>query len=116
MQRSTIKWDGKAVNARAQAGAVRGLLMAAEYLLSEASAIVPIDEGTLDRSGVASVDPATLTSAVSFDTPYAVKQHENLHYRHAPGRQAKYLEEPFTREAPTMQQIIAVQIRRGLRR
>jgi hypothetical protein len=116
MQRSTVSWNGKAVKGQTDTDVVRGLLMAAEWLVGEASAIVPIDEGNLDRSGVASVDRATLTSAASFDTPYAVKQHENLHYRHAPGRQAKYLEEPWTQGAPTMLQIIAVQARKGMRR
>ena len=48
------------------------------------------------RSGVASPpDPGTLKAAVSFDTPYAVVQHENLTFHHPGGRQAKYLETPL---------------------
>lgn len=116
MQRSTVSWNGKAVKGQTDTDVVRGLLMAAEYLLSQSDEVVPIDEGVLSRSGVASVDRATFTSAVSYDTPYAVKQHENPDYRHAPGRTFKYLETPWTREAAAMAQIIAVQVRKGMRR
>ena len=33
-----------------------------------------------------------LTVVVSYDTPYALKQHEDTRLRHAPGRRAKWLE------------------------
>ncbi len=32
---------------------------------------------------------------MSYDTPYAIRQHEELDYRHAEGRIAKYLELPL---------------------
>lgn len=113
--RTTIQWNGDEILGQSDDDAVRGLLMAAEYLLGESVEVAPLDEGPLIQSANASVDRATLTSAASYDTPYAEKQHENLHYRHAPGRQAKYLEEPWTRNADIMGRIIATQIRKGLR-
>jgi len=113
-QSHTLRWHGEIADARARAGAVRGLRLAAEHLLGASRQLVPLEEGTLERSGVASVDEATLTAAVSYDTPYAVRQHEELTYRHAPGRQAKYLEAPMATEAAVMRDLIAAEIRRAV--
>lgn len=95
-------------------GAVRGLQKAAEHLLGASRQLVPLEEGTLERSGVASVDEDNLRAAVSYDTPYAVRQHEDLTLRHDEGRQAKYLETPMTTEQAAMRDIIAAEIRRSL--
>ena len=98
-----------------RAGAVRGLQLGTEHLLQVSRTQVPIEEATLERSGVASVDPGTLTGAVSYDTPYAVRQHEDLTLRHDDGRKAKYLEDPMKDEAAQIRELIAAQIRRSLR-
>lgn len=71
----------------------------AEYVLGEAVAQVPHEDGDLQSSGKVSVDPATKTAAVSFDTPYAVRQHEDMTYKHDAGRKAKYLEGPMNEAA-----------------
>jgi hypothetical protein len=86
-----------------------------EHLLQVSRERVPIEEATLERSGVVSVDESSMTSAVSYDTPYAVRQHEELSYRHDPGRTAKYLERPLREEKDTILAIIAAQVRRALR-
>jgi len=114
-QRIRLNWNGRRVTEQQRAGAVRGLRMAAEHLLGESRQEVPIEEGTLERSGVASVDEASMRAAVSYDTPYAVRQHEDLDLRHDQGRKAKYLEDPMNRERSTMLEIIAAQIRRSQR-
>jgi hypothetical protein len=108
-------WNGDEVKKRERAGRNRGLRLAAEHLLAESQRIVPIEEATLERSGVASVDESAGQAAVSYDTVYAVRQHEELTWRHDPGRQAKYLETPYVAEAEVMNGIIAAQIRRSLR-
>ena len=115
VQASTVRWNGNLVNAKARAGAVRGLQVATEHLLQASRTVVPIEEGTLERSGVASVDETELKGAVSYDTPYAVRQHEELTWQHDEGRTAKYLEGPALAEADTMLALIAAQIRRALR-
>jgi len=97
-----------------KAGAVRGLTLAGEYVLGESNAVVPIEEGTLERSGTTSVDPAKLQAAVSYDTPYAVRQHEDLSLRHDPGRQAKYLENTMNAEVGAVRKIIADTIKGSL--
>lgn len=113
--RTRVNWNGAQVEAKAKQGLVSGLTMATEHLLAEAKAIVPLEEGTLERSGVASVDRSSMTGAVSFDTVYAVRQHEELTWKHLPGRQAKYLETPAHTERETMQALIAAGVRRALR-
>jgi hypothetical protein len=62
--------------------AVRGVTDAAETLLTEANHTVPHVLGTLERSGTVSVDDAKVAAAVSYDTPYAVRQHEDTGLRH----------------------------------
>ncbi|GAA0934945.1 hypothetical protein [Nonomuraea longicatena] len=94
--------------------AARGLRLGAEHVLQVSRTQVPIDEATLERSGAATVDESQLTAAVSYETPYAVVQHEDLDLKHAPGRKAKYLEDPARDEAETVRALVAAQIRRAL--
>ncbi|MGW1770641.1 hypothetical protein [Streptomyces sp. NPDC002104] len=112
--RARLTWNGAALRGT-RAGAALGLRLAAEHVLEVSRRRVPIEEATLERSGVASVDEDSLTAGVSYDTPYAVRQHEELNYRHDNGRSAKYLEGPLTEEADTVAEIIAAQVRRSLR-
>lgn len=80
-------------------GVDRGLLLGAHHLLGESRKLVPHEEGVLENSGQVSTDEASHTAAVSFDTPYAVRQHEELDYKHDDGRQPKYLEQPMHTES-----------------
>lgn len=114
IQRSIVKWNGAKVDEAIRDAVNKGLLLGAEHLLQVSRDLVPIDEGTLERSGNTSKDEAHLTAAVAYDTPYAVDQHEKLEIRHAPGRQAKYLEQPMATEAQVIQQIIKTTVKREL--
>lgn len=102
------------VSGKARQGTARGLGIAAEHLLGASRQRVPIEEGTLERSGVAQVNASTLEAAVSFDGEYAARQHEELTWRHDPGRTAKYLEGPYEEESATMTALIAAEVRREL--
>lgn len=115
MSRARIRWNGAAAAGAIRAAAVRGARLGAEHLLEVSRQRVPIEEGTLERSGIATVDEASATAVVSYDTPYAVRQHEDLTLRHDEGRTGKYLEDPLREEADTIQRIIAAQVRRALR-
>jgi len=90
-----------------------------EALLGKSMRIAPLDEGTMIGSASAKVnlievahgtkDGAPISTGskpnakpgqaivgeVSFNTPYAARQHEELTYKHLPGKQAKYLEQPL---------------------
>lgn len=114
-QRGRLTWSGDAVLRAERAGAAAGLRAAAEHVLQRSRQRVPIEEGTLERSGVASVDEQQLAAAVSYDTPYAVRVHEDMTAQHDAGRSAKYLEQPLLDEAGTVAHIIAAAVRRSLR-
>ncbi|MBV6758357.1 minor capsid protein [Rhodococcus opacus] len=84
------QWDGAAIAAQVEGAAEAGVYMACEVLLSHALDRTPFSEGDLRQSGMASAEG--LRGAVSFNTPYALKQHEELSYAHPNGGEAKYLE------------------------
>lgn len=90
-----------------------GLQRGLEHVLNEANKLVPLDEGTLERSGRVVRDG--LNGAITYDTVYARRQHEELTWKHLPGRSAKYLEIPMNRERETVLQLMAVDIRRWFR-
>lgn len=97
---------------RLRAACEKALTLSTEHLLTESRRLAPIEEGPLERSGKATVDG--MRGAVSFATPYAVRQHEDMTYRHDAGRQAKYLEQPATTEAATISRIHATTIERAM--
>jgi len=90
-----LKWYGPKVKDSERKGAARGLYFGAEHVGEESDRVIPLEEGTLERSKAVSVDEGALQAAVSYDTPYAVIQHEDLTFHHDAGRQAKYLETPI---------------------
>lgn len=90
-----------------------GLRNGLEYVLGLSNRRVPLDEGTLERSGRVDVDG--LEGAVSYDTVYARRQHEELTWRHLPGRTAKFLEIAMDEGREVVLQLMAVPLRRWLR-
>jgi hypothetical protein len=114
--KTEISWNGGEALKRQRAGGARGLLKSGEFFLGQARPLTPIEEGDLERSGTATVDASQQKTAIAFDRPYAVDQHENLAYEHDEGRQAKYLEEPIMdpQNQATAAKIIAAEIRREL--
>ncbi|MFJ7208230.1 hypothetical protein ACIQWR_32475 [Streptomyces sp. NPDC098789] len=115
MSRARLRWSGDAASAAIHSGLLRGLTLAGELTLQATRQRVPIAEGTLERSGATSVDEATMTAAVSYDTPYAVRMHEDMTAQHSPGRTAKYIEAVLPEVAGEVQAVIAAQVRRELR-
>lgn len=113
-QYARMRWNGHRLwTSRGRRLASEGLQRALEHTLGEAQKIVPLEEGTLERSGRVDVDG--LNGQIGFDTVYAVRQHEELTWKHLPGRQAKYLEQPMNTEREVMLQLMAVPLRRWLR-
>ncbi len=89
---------------------LEGVRLAAEHILNVSNKQVPHEDGDLERSGVVSDDGESV-AAISYDTPYAVRQHEDLSYRHDAGRNAKYLENACRSEARTAGKIVAQTVR-----
>lgn len=110
-----FRWDGRFVSQNVRKAAADGMRDAAEHLLEYANRTVPIEESTLMRSGQADVDPETLEASVSYDTPYAVVQHERLDFKHDPGRRAKWLELSLNEREEPLQRYIARKIQESLR-
>lgn len=113
-QQYRMNWGGRRIwtNSGRQR-ASNGVRLGLEHVLAESNKIVPLDEGPLQRSGKVDVDG--LDGTISYDTPYAVRQHEDLTYRHAPGRQAKYLETAMNTNREEVKRIIARELRSWLR-
>lgn len=102
---------------------VHAMVENTEDLLGKSMRIAPIDEGTMIGSASARVNrveiargsksgaPTTtggrpdakpgqvVVGEVSYNTPYALRQHEDLTFKHLPGKQAKYLEQPLKENA-----------------
>lgn len=67
---------------------------ALDHLAAVSKEQVPLDQGPLKNSCYVDVKEDGSQGTVSYDTPYAVIQHENLGFQHQRGRKAKYLEDP----------------------
>src|SRR5699024_159029 len=86
-----IAWNGPAITSEMTSRGVRGLNQAAALLQSLALPRTHRDTGEFRRSLVSHPAHAgQLFSAVFSNRPYAVRQHEELGYRHKHG-EAKFL-------------------------
>lgn len=92
MMRVRLDWHGPDVLAAVEAAGERGIRDCAQFILDESRKQVPLDTGALSRSGA--VDVQGLSGTVSYDTPYAVRWHEQQ-ANFQRGRKNKYLEDPL---------------------
>jgi hypothetical protein len=114
----------------------KALIMVGQDLLAKALMECPLDTGDLRRSGyvkyqgkviVKGSDSGTTQSIgytitlrskyeveVGFDSPYAIKQHENLEFRHLIGK-AKYLEDPLKQNLTRFIEYIVKETRKELK-
>ena len=90
----TLKLDRELIQAVVQRGGKKATWSALDFLASTSKHQVPLDTGTLMNSCAVDVNDDGSEGTVSYDTPYAVEQHENRKYNHQRGRKAKYLEDP----------------------
>jgi hypothetical protein len=135
------KWRIKEAVKIAEEAGLKALRTGAEVILTEAIDETPIDTGTLRRSGTVTVgalpDGVQVYEAaesgtemkdafpgpegkekavyISFNTPYARRQHEELGYNHPLGGKAKYLEDPFNRNKKKVLKYADEQIRKALK-
>lgn len=85
----------------------------AENVAEISTRIAPIEEGTLIRSAQVSRDDRAGKVAISYDTPYAVVQHEDTQLRHDDGRRAKFLEDPVLAAADWFGPYVANAVRKA---
>ena len=136
------KWRIKEAVKIAEDAGLKALRTGAEAILTEAIDETPIDTGTLRRSGTVTVgalpDGAQVYEAaesgsdmkdafpgpegkekavyISFNTPYARRQHEELGYNHPLGGKAKYLEDPFNRNKDKVLKYADKQVKKALQK
>ena len=111
-----FKWRGEEAERLIRETAFQAIRDGAEAILTEAIDETPIDTGTLRRSGTVTEAPQENTVYVSFNTPYARRQHEDLTLNHPRGGKAKYLEDPFKRNAEKVEQLVAQRVKAALDR
>lgn len=97
-------------------GALKGLKITAQNILGESQKLVPVDTGTLQKSGSVKLNSETLTAQISYNTPYALKQHEDATLNHPNGGEAKYLERPFNEKAGELEVNVGNEINKILRK
>lgn len=77
-----------------KSGSRRATWAALDYLATASKAQVPLDTGALKASCVVDVNEDGSQGTVSYDTPYAVRWHEeDANFQR--GRKKKYLEDPL---------------------
>lgn len=104
------------VKAAMMARAATALEAIGNDLLGEAQRQAPVEEGTLRGSGSVELRQVgnSLEVEVSFNTPYAARQHEETEWRHPLGGKAKYLEDPLKGRAAAYERILGAAVGRGL--
>ncbi len=140
----TMEWRGeKFAEIMLEAGK-KALRTGGEAILTASINNTPIDTGTLRRSGAVTMgelpaDSGAIYGAardgkkehikafsgplseaptvfVSYNTPYARRQHEEINWNHPRGGGAKYLENAFKQEAPNVKKYIALKVREAIRK
>lgn len=94
MSQLVININRALVRATVKKATKKGTRNALDHLAAESKKQVPLDQGTLKASCYVDVNDDGSEGTVSYDTKYAVRQHEELSYNHQRGRKAKYLEDP----------------------
>ena len=89
-----VKIDKALIKKITKSGSQRATWSALDHLASVSKDQVPLDQGPLKNSCAVEVNADGSQGTVSYDTPYAVKQHEDTRLNHQRGRKAKYLEDP----------------------
>lgn len=110
-----INWFTSRVKESTREGAIDALWRGTEFILAKSNETVPVEEHVLQASGSAQVDESDLVGVVSYDTPYAVKQHEERTYTHKDGRRAKYLELTLQEQADAVRNLMVDQLKRKFR-
>ena len=89
-----VSLDKALVKSVTKKGTKKGTWSALDHLAAVSKEQVPLNQGPLKNSCYVDVADDGSSGTVSYDTPYAIVQHENTQYQHQRGRKAKYLEDP----------------------
>jgi hypothetical protein len=109
------RWRTEIAKAIAHTAVQQALLDAAEAILTDSQDEVPHDTGTLERSGTVTDAPGEGAVYISYNTPYAKRQHEDLNLHHEAGRKAKYLEGPLNKNVSKAIRLVELRVKKALR-
>lgn len=107
-----MSWN-RGVIAKVNAAAADAVERAAELLQDTSDALVPDLSGELQSTSQVTVERGQAAAAVSYDTDYAPRVHEDLTARHDDGN-AKFLENALYEDPGTYLDVMATGVRRGL--
>ena len=102
----TVHWNGAAAEARMRAEAVGALNRAGKFILDKANETVPRLHGDLAESGRYEVDFEALSVSVTYDSVYAMRQHEDTEFHHEGSGRAKWLQLTMQEQAPEIESIL----------
>lgn len=114
--KTRIKSNTRAVTKAARDAANKAVREVAEDGLTEANDRVPYEEGTLSRSAEVVHVPADTRAAITYDTPYAVKQHEDPTLNHPRQGEPYWLERTVEDNADRYFRYIADRINNATQR
>ena len=116
-QKSSLRWR-RYIRYKIQDYAKQGLVRVATEMYTLSQTRVPFDDGELSLGARVSSEQNgdSIVAGVSYgnnlkSARYAVDQHENFAWNHAPGEQPKYLESAFNEIAPSTVDTIGYYIR-----
>ena len=108
---ANLDWRGQEVANDIKQALSHALYGGGEIVRQEAAQRAPKDKGTLRLSAKTTVDGNK--AAVSFNTKYAARQHEEVGYHHAEG-EAKYLENAVTAKRNEFLEHVAAEVKKAL--
>lgn len=108
-----VRWDSSEAKRIARKAGMKAVLESAEAILTESIDETPKDTGTLRRSGTVTEVVIEPKAVISYSTPYAARQHEELDYRHEVGK-AKYLEDPVNRNRDHVRRHVQKEVKKAL--
>lgn len=107
-------WRGKELQGKMLQQGMQGLLDAGELILDASNQKAPIDEGVMIGTGDVTADESTKSVVISYDSPYAIKQHEDTTLKHKNGREAKFLQSAVQENTQRVTDILASALKAGL--
>lgn len=116
MSNFKLNWRGDLAKKIAKEAALSAIHDGALHILSEAVDEAPVDTGDLRGSGKVEDMPEEQATVISFNEPYALRQHEELNYNHPKGGKAKYLEDPFNRNISKVNKLIKDRVKTALQK
>lgn len=103
-----VVWNQAEIEAKVQEASAAALTRGAQRLRALSVRRAPVQDGPLRGSAqVHAASPGDLVAGVTYNTPYAVIQHEALEFSHPRGGGPKYLEGPLIENADELSRVMA---------